>query len=186
MPLSPYIQTHTQQAKLSNALCLFMCRTYFEIIVYKYFAIGCCKLCRIVCLLGHILLSYIVYASIFNCGHIHFFTILKFLFLYFCLPFVPFVYCSMLFPFYLAFFLSSSVFISLHRLLHPPPQHAFVSPISPLVHISQISLYLSSSLLVFYIVCYNNTNKKEIRCACDRCEQSLEPYDYKLSGAANH
>lgn len=37
-----------------------MCQTYFEIIVYKYFAIGCCKLCGIVCLLGPILLSYII------------------------------------------------------------------------------------------------------------------------------
>lgn len=106
MPLSP----HIQQTKLPiRALCLFMCRTYFGIIVYKYFAIGCCKLCRIVCLLGHILLSYIVYSSIFNSGHIHFFTILN-IFFYFCLPFVSFVYCSMLFPFCISLLLLVSFF----------------------------------------------------------------------------
>lgn len=161
-----------------------MCRTYFEIIVYKYFAIGCCKLCRIVCLLGHILLSYIVRQHFQLWSHSFFYDskISSSLFL--------FAICSVCLLFnafsVLSGFLSSSVFISLHHLLHPPPPCFRFPTLSPRPYLPYISLYLSSSFLVFDIVCYNNTNKIELWCACDRCEQSLEPYDYKLSGAANH
>lgn len=65
-------------------LCLFMCRTYFEIIVYKYFAIGCCKLCRIVRLLGPILLSYIVVLQHFQLWSYPFFYDSKFFSIFVC------------------------------------------------------------------------------------------------------
>lgn len=163
--------THTcSKLNTKRVLCLFMCRTYFEIIVYKYFAIGCCKLCRIVRLLGPILLSsYSCAPAFLNSGHIHFFTILNFS-RYFRLPFVSFVYCSMLFP--LSIFLSSRLLL---------PAHMLTLSISQSLHVPSFS----RAFAFFDIVCYNNTTEK-LLCACDRYEQSLEPYDYKLSGAANH
>lgn len=84
----PHTYTHMyickQQTKHSIRKCSVCSCTeaYFEIIVYKYFAIGCCKLCRIVwacvCVCWDTFYLAILCTSIFNSGHIHFFTILTY------------------------------------------------------------------------------------------------------------
>lgn len=155
-------------------LCLFMCRTYFEIIVYKYFAIGCCKLCCIVRLLGPILLSYIVVLQHFQLWSYPFFYDSKFFSIFVCHLFRLFIVQCF---FRSIFLLLPSV--SLLTLLPHPHAYAFNFSQSP--HVPS-----SSCFAFFNIVCYNNTNAEKWLCACDRYEQSLEPYDYKLSGAANH